>query len=119
MCEDLYVVVYTRGGRSSTVGLHFLHQRELSMRAVTPEAARRAEAVLLALAEHCVSTGARIHPGDAFAFAGGVVRVEPGGRDHLEVVPCEPGWLARHGLADDGFRQAPRQQLRDAPARAG
>jgi hypothetical protein len=108
MDEELFLSLFTSGGRVTTVGLHYLDHRELSMRAVTPEAARRAESVLPALAAHVARTRCQIRPGDAFALSGGVVRVEPCGPDHLEVVPCEPGWLARHGLADDGWNEAPR-----------
>ncbi len=89
MCEEHRVSLVVSGGRVSSVGLQLVDHRELSMRAVTPEASRQAEAIILALATHIIGTGARLRPGDAFAFADTVVRIELGGPSHLEVVRCE------------------------------
>ena len=114
MCEEISLTLFSSGGRLTTVDLHHLNHRELSMRAVTPEAARRAEAALLALGAHVLRTRCHIRPGDAFALGGEVVRVELGGPNHLEVVPCAPGWLGRHGLDDDLARGAPRVAAREA-----
>ena len=119
MREDHFLTLFTSGGRTTTVGLHYLSHHELSMRAVTPEATRLAEIVLSELAEHVARTGARIRPGDAFALGGAVVRVEPGGPCHLEVVPCEPGWLARQGLVDDAWREIADGYPRKAPTASG
>lgn len=88
MCESAQVSLVASGGRVSSVGLLHVNHRELSMRAITPEASRQAERILLVLAAHVVDTGAQLRPGDAFALAGTVVRVEHGGPSHFEVVRC-------------------------------
>jgi len=101
MCESPQVTLVASGGRVSSVGLLYVNHRELSMRAITPETGRQAECILLALAAHIVETGAQLRPGDAFALAGTVVRVEHGGPSHFEVVTCgaprrEAGRVAFH-----------------------
>jgi hypothetical protein len=88
MCESPQVVLVASGGWVSSVGLVYVDHRELSMRAITPEASRQAEGVILTLAAHVVETGAKLHPGDAFALADTVFRIEHGGPSHLEVVAC-------------------------------
>ena len=100
MCERAQVRLVASGGRVSSVGLLYVAHRELSMRAITPEASRQAERIILFLAAHVVDTGAQLHPGDAFALADTVVRIEHGGPSHLEVVRCsdpraEAGGLGR------------------------
>ena len=88
MCDKAQVRLVASGGRLSSIGLFCVNHRELSMRAITPEASRQAERIILSLAAHIVDTGAQLRPGDAFALAGSVVRIEHGGPSHLEVVTC-------------------------------
>jgi hypothetical protein len=95
MCEGHQVSLFASGGRVSSVGLLYVDHRELSMRAITPEASRQAEGIILSLAAHVVETGARLRPGDAFEVVGAVVRIEHGGPSHLEVVRCDGGRGAR------------------------
>lgn len=88
MCESREVNLVASAGRVSSVGLVYVDHRELSMRAITPEASRQAEGIILSLAGYVVETGVQLRPGDAFALAGIEVRIEHGGPSHFEVVRC-------------------------------